>query len=188
MYIYFINFFINILKIFYTPIILPFRLYIREYIYNYLLENKINFLFHYDLKIVNLTTYCYGNNLIFLKYKKTNKYLYHIYFWVFWIWYDDETYDNINLVKLYELSYKYKWVDNIIKKDLIEVNKKISDVSFKCLYHNLIPSNYLLLLYISLFYNNNNYYNLKFYSKTKTKLYNQLVVKNYYYIYKAKEL
>ena len=41
---------------------------------------------------------------------------------------------------------------------------------------------------ISIFYNNNNYYNLNFYSKVNNKIYTKFVIKNYHYLYKAKEL
>ncbi len=188
MHIYFINFIINILKFFYLPIILPIRTYIREYVYNYLIKNKIIFLFPYDLKITNLSTYTINNNHVFLKYRKTNKYLFYTYYWLFWIWYDDETYDNINLIKLYELCYKYKWLDKLLKKDLEQVNKQIDKISFHNLYNDFNPSKYTLLLYISIFYNNNNYYNLNFYSKVNNKIYTIFTVKNYHYLYKAKEL
>lgn len=184
MHIYFVNFFINTLKIIYVPIILPFRVYVREYVYNYLIKNKVTFLFPYDIQLVNLTTYCKGNK-VYLKYKKTNKYLFYIYYWLFWIWYDDETYDNINLIKLHELCYKYKWLNKLLEKDLTEVIKTMDDISFNKVYSNFNPSKYSLLLYLSIFLNNNNYYNLNFYSKERNKIYKKFVFKNYHYLYKA---
>lgn len=185
MHIYFINFFINILKIFYVPIIIPFRVYVREYVYNYLIKSKTLFLFPYDITLNNYTAYCHGNNY-YLKYKKTNKYIFYFYYWFFWVWYDDETYDNINLIKLYELTYKYKWLGKLLNKDLKEVNKLMDKTSFNCVYHNFNPSRYALLLYISIILNNNNYYNLNFFSNKITKIHTKLKVKNYRYIYKAK--
>ena len=183
MHIYFINFIINIIKIIYTPIILPFRHKIRIYIYNYLIKNNITFLFPYGLKIKYMVFQI--DNKVYLRIVKTNKFMFYFYFWFFWIWYDDEKYDNINLFKLYELCYKYPLLNRILNKDLKEIKNITKDVTFQNVNKGINLKKYFLSFFISLFYNNNNYYNLKFYNKTKNKLYTKLEIKNSQYVYKA---
>lgn len=182
MHIKIINFFINIFKIFYRPFIIPFRLKSREYVYNYFIKNNITYLFPYDLKIKYLT---YNkDNKVFLRYIKTNKIMFYFYFWVFWIWYDDETYDNINLFKLYELSYKYPFLNKYLENDLKKIKVLTDNPTFLNLYNDIEPYKYLKLFFISLFYSGNNYYNFKMYNKRKSKLHKSLVLKNDVYIYK----
>lgn len=180
-----INTIISVLKILYTPIILPFRYKTRVYIYNYFLENKITFLFknivfNKDEKFY----YNYQSNDYFIPYVKTNRLVFYLHYYLVWIWLDDNTIDNINVEKLTFVLDNNVFLSKLLKNDLLEIIKKEDKPNFIKPESNININKYTLLFYISLCLNKNNYYNHKYYNKTKTKLHRHLVFINDYPMYK----
>lgn len=178
-----INNFINIFKFIWLPLIIPFRYNCRVYVYNYFIKNKILFLFQGENIELRENTY-YLDNVIFIPYKETNKYVYFLYFVFIYMWMDDETYDNIDIERLSELKLTKPFIYKLIEKDIKKILQKYPKRAFKNPNYRFNVNNFIFLFYISMFYTKNNFYNYKSYSKKKTKLYKKLVFKNKYPMFK----
>lgn len=167
LFYYPIGYSINILKFVLLPIVSIFRFKARVYVYNYFISYGDSYLLPRDLELIGESYYTWDDRkktqVIFIPKIKVNKFYYLLYFWLVWIYGDDNNYDTINIRACTALK--------LDKKDYVTISNILLNTG-------TIPSNFkyginvtkqddsIYLFYYSMLYSSNNFFNYFKYSKT----------------------
>lgn len=168
-----IGYIINILKFIISPLISIFRFKARVYVYNYFISHGDNYLLPRDLQLNGSGYYTWCDRkkqqVLFIPKIRVNRFCYLLYFWLVWIYSDDNNYDIINIKACTEL--------NLGEKDFTTITSILANngtilSNFKYGVSVTKHDNSIYLFYYSMFYSSNNFFNYFKYSKTPKTIWN----------------